>query len=148
MGNKSSHKSISERISILIAKSPDKSVLLLILFLNITFFMVAAFTISQLAPESLVDRGFWASVFYTVTMILDAGCISYVVESVGQTSVVVIIICLMIVLIGMITFTGAIVGYITNYISSFIEDSNAGKSKLRISGHVIILGWNSQGPAG
>lgn len=145
MGNRGSHKTISERISILIAKSPDKSILFMILVLNITFFMVAAFTISQLAPDSLVDRGFWPSVFYTVTMILDAGCISYVVENVGQTSVAVIIICLLIVLIGMITFTGAIVGYITNYISSFIEDSNAGKSKLRISGHVIILGWNSRG---
>lgn len=145
MGTNRTHKKISERISILIAKSPDKSVLLLILLLNITFFMIAAFTISQLAPDTLVDRGFWSSVFYTITMILDAGCISYVVENVGQTSVAVIIICLLIVLIGMITFTGAVVGYITNYISSFIEDSNAGKSKLRISGHVIILGWNSRG---
>lgn len=138
-------KSFSERLSMFVAKKPDKSVLSLILILNVVFICLAAVIISQLAPSTLSTRGFWPSVFYTITMILDAGCISFVVEDVGQTGVIVIVVCLLIVLIGMITFTGAVIGYITNYISSFIENANNGNRKLKVSGHVIILGWNSRG---
>ena len=44
----------------------------------------------------------------------------------------------------MISFTGAVIGYITNYISKFISDSNEGSRKLNISNHIVILNWNTR----
>lgn len=137
-------KSLQEKLSVFVAKSPSKAILLIILVFNIFFLCVSALIISCLAPASLAHSGFWASIFYTITMILDAGCIQFVVADVGQAGVAVIIICLLIVLIGMISFTGAVIGYVTNYISNFIEHSNSGLRKLRISDHTIILNWNSR----
>ena len=137
-------KAIRERISVFVAQSPSKAILIAILLFNIFFLCASALIISSFAPSSLEHSGFWASIFYTITMILDAGCIQFVVADVGQAGVIIIVICLLIVLIGMISFTGAVIGYVTNYISDFIENSNSGLRKLRISDHTIILNWNSR----
>lgn len=137
-------KKLKELISVYMAKNPSRAILIAILIFNIIFFMIAAFVISSFAPSSLREHGFWASIFYTITMILDAGCIQFVVEDIGQTGVVLVIVCLLIVLIGMISFTGAVIGYVTNYISNFIESANSGKRKLNISNHTVILNWNSR----
>lgn len=133
-----------EWLSLRSAKNPRGTILLAILIMNVVFFMLAAVVISNLAPESLAQHGFWASIFYTVSMILDAGCISYVVTDIGAASVGVIIACLVIVLVGSITFTGAVIGYVTNYISEFIDRSTSGERKLRISHHTVILNWNNR----
>lgn len=135
---------IRERISLFTVKQPSLTILIVIFILNLVLFAVAAGIISWLAPNSLAHSGFWPSVFYTITMVLDAGCIEYVIADIGQTSVALIIICLLTVLIGMITFTGAVVGYVTNYISSFIENSKSGNRTVRVSGHTVVLNWNSR----
>ena len=143
MKNKISKK-LAEKISVFVAQKPAKAILISILIFNIIFLGISALLISHFAPRSLQNAGFWASVFYTVTMILDAGCIQFVVADVGHTGVAIIIICLLIIIIGMISFTGAVIGYITNYISNFIETANSGARKLRITNHIIILNWNSR----
>lgn len=135
---------LKQWISLKVAKNPRGVILIAILLLNVVFILTSALVISQLAPESLQADGFWASVFYTITMVLDAGCIQFVVADVGQASVVVIIVCLGIVLFGMITFTGAMIGYVTSYISDFISRSNSGNRKLWIQDHIVILNWNSR----
>lgn len=133
-----------EWVSIRLAKNPASVILVAILVLNVVFFVTAALVISALAPATLRERGFWPSVYYTITMILDAGCISSVVEDVGQASVSLIMACLATVIVGSITFTGAVIGYVTNYISEFIGSSNAGERRLRASNHTVILNWNSR----
>ena len=133
-----------EWFSIRLAKNPGQIVLLSILFFNIVFIFLSAFIISRMSLSGTEGLGFFESAFYTISMILDAGCISYVVEDIGPGNYAIAIVCLLIVLIGMISFTGAVIGYITNCISGFIEDSNAGNHKLIMSGHFVILNWNSR----
>ena len=138
------YRKIREWFSIRLAKNPGQIVLLSILFFNIVFIFLSAFIISKMSLTGTEELGFFESAFYTISMILDAGCISYVVEDIGPQNAAIAIICLLIVIIGMISFTGAVIGYVTNYISSFIEDSNAGNHKLIMSGHFVILNWNSR----
>lgn len=137
-------KKIRENISVFTVKNPSLTILIAILVLNFILLAAAAAIISWLSPKSLEYTGFWPSVFYTISMILDAGCIGYVIEDIGETGVALIIVCIVTVLIGMITFTGAVVGYVTNYISSFIENSKSGNRALKVSGHTVILNWNSR----
>lgn len=137
-------RKFKERISIFVVKKPSLTIIIAILLLNLALFAVAASVISWLAPKSLSYSGFWVSVYYTISMVLDAGCIDYVISDIGEASVALILVCLTTVLIGMITFTGAVVGYVTNYISSFIENSKSGNRALKISGHTVILNWNSR----
>jgi hypothetical protein len=138
------YRKIREWFSIRLAKNPGQIVLLSILLFNIAFFFLSAFIISKMSLSGTEELGFLESAFYTISMILDAGCISYVVEDIGPQNAAIAIVCLLIVIIGMISFTGAVIGYVTNYISSFIEDSNAGNHKLIMSDHFVILNWNSR----
>lgn len=137
-------RKLREKISIFTVKQPSLTILLAIFVLNLILFAVAAIVISLLSPRSLSEHGFWASVFYTISMVLDAGCVQYVIADIGQASVALIIVCLVTVLIGMITFTGSIVGYVTNYIANFINSTKAGSRSVRVSGHTVILNWNSR----
>ena len=137
-------KKLSERLSITLAKNPTRVILIGILLLNIIIIATSALIISALAPDDIQNHGFWASVYYTISMILDAGAISNVVADVGHASVTLIIACLITVVLGSITFTGAVIGYVTNYISNFIEASDTGERRLRVSNHTVILNWNSR----
>lgn len=137
-------RKFTEWLSLYIVKKPAKVILFGILLFNVMLLAVSATVISALAPASLEYSGFWESIFYTVSMILDAGCIQFIISDIGEASVVLIIVCIMIILIGMITFTGAVIGYVTNSISSFIENSRSGVRALKISGHTVILNWNSR----
>lgn len=137
-------KKIKEWLNIQLVKNPGRMVLAAILLFNIFFFLLSALIISNLSLSGTEKMGFFEAAFCTITMILDAGCIQFVVADIGATGVAVVLICLLIILVGMISFTGAVIGYITNYISDFIDHANAGSRKLKISDHSVILNWNSR----
>lgn len=137
-------KRVRQWLSIQTAKNPGRMVLAVILLFNVVFFLLAAVIISKLSLSGTEQMGFLEAAFCTVTMILDAGCIQFVVSDIGRAGVGVVITCLAIILIGMISFTGAVIGYLTNYISHFIEDANTGSRKLHISDHMVILNWNTR----
>ncbi len=137
-------KRIKEWLSIQIVKNPGKMVLAVILLFNVIFFLVSALVISALSINGTESMGFIEAAFYTISMVLDAGYMSNVSEQIGSAGVAVTIVCLIIVIIGMISFTGAVIGYVTNTISNFIENSNSGKRKLHIQGHLVILNWNTR----
>ena len=137
-------KKIREWLNIQLVKNPGRMVLFAIFLFNVVFFMIAALIISNLSLSGTAKMGFFEAVFCTVTMILDAGCIQYVVSDIGTAGVAVVIICLGVIIVGMISFTGAVIGYITNYISDFIESANAGARKLSVHDHSVILNWNTR----
>ena len=133
---------IREWISIQIAKSPGRMVLLGILAANVAFVGVSALIVSLLVPPSL-DNGFWSCIYYVITMLL-SGYMEIVVEDIGEAGVALVLFAMFNVIVGMVVFTGAVIGYMTDFISSFIEDADAGARRLRISGHIVILNWNTR----
>lgn len=137
-------RKLREWFSIQLAKYPGRIILLAILLFNIIFMMVSALIISSFSLNGTEKMGFFEAAFYTITMILDAGCIQFVIADIGKSGVIVAVICLIIILIGMVSFTGAVIGYVTNYISNFIAESNADSRRLRIANHFVILNWNSR----
>lgn len=137
-------RKFKEWISIQIAKNPGRVVLFSILLFNVVFFLISAFVISSMPVSGTEKMSFIEAAFCTITMILDAGCIQFVIADIGKSGVAVAIICLAIIFIGMISFTGAVIGYITNYISNFINESSTGSKRLALSNHLVILNWNTR----
>ena len=137
-------KKIREWLNIQLVKNPGKVVLCSIFIFNVLFLLLSALIISNLSLSGTEKMGFFEAAFCTITMILDAGCIQFVVSDIGASGVAVVVICLGIVIIGMITFTGAVIGYVTNYISNFIESANAVSRKLKIYNHSVVLNWNTR----
>ncbi len=117
-----------------------------ILLLNVVFIVLAAMVLLHLATKAGVvpkGGGFFEGLYTTVTMILDAGCIDNMVENPGQTRGLAIA-GIIVILIGTLTFTGALIGFITNLISGIIDNVDAGKRKMNASGHTVILNWNTR----
>nr|MCR4588337.1 hypothetical protein [Lachnospiraceae bacterium] len=139
-----SRKKLKEKYSIFVSKYPGRAVLMAIVAFNILFILLSAAIISSFALDGTEHMSFLRAAFCTIMMILDAGCIQFVVEDIGVSGIAITVICIIIVLLGMIVFTGAIIGYITNYISDFIANANAGNRKLNVSEHVVILNWNTR----
>lgn len=137
-------KKLRSWFSIQYSKNPGRVILITILLLNIAFIFLSAAMISTLSLSNTEKMRFWEAAYYTVTMVLDAGCISYVVEEVGTSGVALVFVCLAVIVIGMIMFTGAVIGYLTNYISNLIEHANSGSRKLKIYNHIVILNWNTR----
>lgn len=137
-------RKFNEWLSVQLVKNPGGMVLCTILLFNVIFFLLASLVISALSLKGTEHMGFFEAAFCTVTMILDAGCIQFVIEDIGKSGVLIAVVCLSIVFIGMISFTGAVIGYITNTISNFVENANAGARKLKISKHTVILNWNTR----
>lgn len=137
-------KKLRELISIQRSKNPGRLILIVILLLNVAFLFISAALIKGLSLAGTENMSFWEAVFYTITMILDAGCIQFVIADVGSAGVILVIVCLAVIIIGMILFTGAVIGYLTNYISNFIENANTGAHKLYLRGHTVILNWNNR----
>lgn len=133
---------LKEWFSIRIAREPGRVILAGILIFNILFIFLSSIIISHLSLDGTENMNFLEAAFCTMTMILDAGCISFVVSDIGHIGVGVALLCLVIIIIGMISFTGAMIGYITNSISHFIEASGSGGKKLALSGHIVLLNWN------
>ena len=126
------------------SRKPHSMMLAIILILNILLVLVAAWIISAFAMHGNERMGFFTAVYNTFTMILDAGCIESVINDPGSTNIVLVIFCLIIIVVCMITFTGALIGYATSVVSNLIENANANSIRLRISGHVAVLGWNTR----
>ena len=137
-------KRFREWLSIQIVRNPSRVILAGIILINLFFILLSATIICLLSPGSGVHRGFFESLFYTITMIMDAGCIAFVVDNPSPANAMISLICLLIILVGMVSFTGGIIGYVSNQIASFIDNSNAGRRRLIISKHTIILNWNSR----
>ncbi|MCD8150249.1 MAG: hypothetical protein LUE92_11985 [Clostridiales bacterium] len=135
---------LQEWISIQVAKKPSRAILLGIILFNIAFLILAACLLSRMVPDSAGVHGFWASAYYALSMILDAGCIQFIVSDVSHTNAAIVVVCIFVIVIGMIAFTGCVIGYVTNAIFSFVAEANAGGRELKISGHTVILNWNSR----
>jgi hypothetical protein len=125
-------------------QKPQQFILLSLLGLNVIFFFIASLIIYVLMPRSLGPMSYWECWYHAITMVLDAGCISDLIADVGAAGTGLIVACLLIVLIGMILFTGGAIGYVANFIGNIIDNTNSGKWQLRISGHTVILNWNNR----
>lgn len=136
--------SLHEWESVKFSRKPHSMMLILILVVNVIVLLIAAWVVSALAISDNKGMGFFPAVYHTFTMILDAGCINDVITNLEGANLILIIFCLIVIVICMITFTGALIGYATNVVSNLIENANANSIKLRISGHVAVLGWNTR----
>ena len=112
-------------------------VLLFLLLLNVLLILGGCLVL-KLLPEnhglSMADA-LWES----LKLILDPGGFLG-----SKLSAITTIITSLIVLAGMITFTGGIIGYVTNLITTRIDDSKNGFGMLALTGHTLILNWNDR----
>lgn len=134
---------IERSVSLQTAKNPEKVLIFFILILNVVLVFGSAALLVLLFPQ-LSGGSFWKTSYNVFTMILDAGCISELVNGRYSENPALPLICIAIILLGTLIFTGAIIGYLTNRISNYISEANKGRGRLLISDHIVIVNWNNR----
>ena len=125
---------IREWFSVALTNHTRAFIALMIVLLNVLFVFVGGvllFYASRGLYESIPD-----AIFGTVKMILDAGFMRET-HNHNQTALSVAII-----IIGMIIFSGATMGYLVAFIFNLISEAESGHKRLHISNHIVILNWN------
>lgn len=82
---------VIEWLSVQLVKNPGRIVLSAILLFNVVFFFFSAVIISNMSLSGTEQMSFLEAAFCTVTMILDAACIRFVIADIGHASVAVVI---------------------------------------------------------
>lgn len=111
-----------------------------IFLLNLAVIGIGGLLIHLIAPESYVSPlvGIWQ----IITDVLDPGFLSN--YATDQGTKVTVLIEVIVIIICMITFTGAIIGSISSAITTFLENYEAGPKRMYLKDHIIILNWNHQ----
>lgn len=140
---KKSTNLVMKKLSMAIAKKPEKVLIFGIIIFNFVLVFGAAAILVLLFPN-LSGGSFWKTAYNVFTMILDAGCISGIVNGEYENNIALSLMCIVIIFLGTLLFTGAIIGYLTNSISTFISEANKGNRRLVISDHIVIINWNNR----
>ena len=136
---------LRSKLSVLLVQKPGLVVLFSIFLFNIILVLISAAVLNAIPmPGKEETMGFWRAAYYTLTMMFDAGCVETVIEEMGGFQIGISVFCISVTVLGMVLFTGAVVGYLTNWISKFIDRADDGSRKLILAGHTVILGWNSR----
>ncbi len=137
-------KKIRQWISINSAKRPSLVVLLLILLASLVLFVVATVVIINCVSVEAGEISFWNRVLYIVTLVKDSGSLSYVIEQLDNVNILIVLMCLFTDFVSLIVFNSAIIGYVSNLISVYIEDADSDSKGLYLEDHVAILNWNDR----
>lgn len=125
-------------ISIKTYKRPQVYVILLMLLINIIILLVAAFiaTIIDSNYTSFID----ALANGSVKWMLTPNAILQIENP--QT----LILAVVVLIIGMVLFTGVIIALTTNAIKDYVGNKKSGSGKVFMENHIVILNWNSKVP--
>lgn len=112
-------------------------ILLFLLAINVLIILIGCLVL-KLLPE---NRGLSMSdaLWESLKLILDPGGFLG-----NKLSAVMTIVTSIIVLLGTITFTGGIIGYVSNMITERIDKSNRGVGGLKFEDFTLILNWNEK----
>lgn len=113
-----------------------------IVLFNIFAIFVGGILIHIAAPKAFESIG--SGMWQIFTDILDPGFLSSNSATADGGTTFTKSVEVIVILICMVTFTGAIIGYISNLITSIIENSVSGPKRMYLKNHILILNWNNR----
>jgi len=106
---------------------------------NLLIFILGAIVLMFL-PENQ-GKSFGDVILYSLKLLVDSGGFMA-----NVTNIISVVLTVTIVLAGMICFTGGIIAYMSNIVTSAVSDADGGNNKLRLKNHIVIMNWNSKVP--
>lgn len=128
-------KHIQQKLSLLKHRKARLFVLLWIVLFNIGLWFVSAFLTFLIEP-SRFESYFDALLKAGITWMIEPGFYD------PDALLSIRIIGILTVIIAMVSFSGGIIAYVADGLSSFIEKAETGKGKLVVFDHLLILNWN------
>ena len=118
-------------------KNIQKIILGLLILINISVVAVG-FVVLFFLPGS-EDKNLADTIWESFKILFDPASVLAL-----RLSAIVRVIVAILVLVGIITFTGGSIGYVTNLITDSISNSRDGKGDVSINGGLLFLNWNER----
>lgn len=131
-------RKMREYLSLYLTKRTSVVLIVAILLCNFVFVTLAGTVIFLIAPGRF--NGVFDAILTSIKMVLDAGFMT----DVRDPDITITLVSISVIIIGMILFTGATIGYATNILSDFIDKARSGSMSLHISDHIVMLNWNTR----
>ena len=126
-----------------IATNPGRVVLNLIIIINVLLFVISSLVLRSLEVPGSEGMSYPQATFYVIRLILSNN-MDY--EMAGPHVVGIGIFTIVVMFLGTIFFTGSLIAYLTNFISTYMSYKNPALKKLYLYNHIVILGWNVRAP--
>ena len=128
-------------------QQPLAITLITLLIINLIVLLVGA-SISLVLDAHYYDNSFfqnnYLSAFITnVKWMISPNSLSTL--DVGENKMM-LLLAIIIVIIGMVLFSGAIIATVTTALRTFIDKKSRAKGKIYVNNHFVILNWNSKVP--
>lgn len=114
-------------------------ILIVIVLVNVLILFVGIICMILLPENS--GKSMFEIIKYSLKLLVDSG--GFMDNTTGTISVVLTVI---IVIAGMVCFTGGIVAYMSNAVTNLVDNADKGENKLQLADHIIIINWNSKVP--
>ena len=126
-----------------IATNPGRVVLNIIIVFNLLLFIISSLVLRSLEVPGSEGMSYPQATFYVIRLILSNN-MDY--EMAGPHVVGIGIFTIVVMFLGTIFFTGSLIAYLTNFISTYMSYRNPALKKLYLYNHIVILGWNVRAP--
>ncbi len=126
-----------------IATNPGRVVLNIIIIFNLLLFIISSLVLRSLEVPGSEEMSYPQATFYVIRLILSNN-MDY--EMAGPHVVGIGIFTIVVMFLGTIFFTGSLIAYLTNFISTYMGYRNPALKKLYLYNHIVILGWNVRAP--
>ncbi len=133
-----SKRRFKKYLNVRLATNPGRVVLNLIVVFNIILFFVASLILKSFNIEGSEDMNFLEAAFYVMRLII-ANDVGY---KISKGAVGVGVFTIIVMLLGIIFFTGSLIAYMTNYIATYMSYRSPATKKLYLYNHIVLLGWN------
>lgn len=117
------------------------STLILMLLINVVIIFAFAIILSILSDQPLGIVFKWA-----IITSFSSDTVFDIKEIFGSDTIGIFIALIVLILIEMIMFTGAILGFTTNVLSEMFENRANARGRLTLTNHYVFLNWSDIGP--
>ena len=128
-------------------QKPLAVTLLGLLLTNIVILIIGAFI------ALAIDRTYFGSTFFQDSFVeAFVGCVKWMISPNSLTNLNthehwrMMILAVVIIVIGMILFSGAIIATVTTALRGYIDKKSKAKGKIIVANHFVILNWNAKVP--
>ena len=130
---------MTSSFSVNMNQRPIVMIILLLVGINLAFLLIAAALAMVLNPVG------YSTFFHALADVFSFLIVPATVAGLDDTSMLVL--GTVVVIVGMLLFTGTIIALITTTLRNYLADIGSAKGKLNISNHVVILRYNNEVPA-
>ena len=121
--------------------------ILSLLLINICV-IIAGALIGLLLDKNYYDNAFFEGSFLKAFV----GCVKWMITPNSlttmdvKTDLVMMVLAIVIVIVGIVLFSGAIIATVTTALKAYIDSKSHAKGKILLNNHFVILNWNSKVP--